>query len=737
MTPLTTRSSVYFLLAAFWSIVLVQAGPPVAIPMTYHVTKNKQKFIALAAYSDDITYREASHTDEVINFGIRYDDAITAWRIETLPAHGTLFDSYTEIDQTPYLVSDPDEVLYVPNEAYVGPDGFRFSVSDSQGISDPAGISLRVEAEVTLPKGIPALPAIFHTQAPVPAAAGNVETDDWYIDNSHPSATDTPQPGESSPRHGTPDVPRATIPPNNTSFVAGARVFLAGGVETPYQTRSGVTWHQWFFRGTSESPVYVIGINDGPGKPVITGSARGELRLQMEHTLFEGIDFRGLSIAQFEDLVEGHVVFRHCVIDRMNRGTTGAGIQVNRGNHKVFYDVHIKRAGFTEPDLSAENDVHGIQISASFFWVLDSLIHGSAGDAIQINNQASEGLYIARNKLHSDNENALDFKRRYDLIFVENDVWDYRAIDYRSSGSDGTPVLVNQDTPGQPPIYSTVSRNRIWDCNGAIRLQGQEIWTTDNVIWHVHQNANAPAADVAYAIEVGNNDHEDYTQRITNNTLHMVDGGIYIWAGDNSGVKDHHIVGNNFGELNGDSREPYHMRISGNHIEGTILDYNNYSSPLRVRWGSTLRDLAWMQANTANCAQSFENRDPMFADPDHFDLSLQPNSPLIDTNIEHVAYGEFFEQYGRSLMYDANNMPRPQEGGWDIGAFEYRPFCAVAWALWHDLDAYLESEDHDQNGRIDLMDYVAQINACTSESPAKWVREPGLKDEDSDKRRGG
>ena len=716
-----TRIPVYVFLAVLTGSAIVQAGPPVAIPMKYHVTKNKQKFIALAAYSDDITYHPASFNDTTIDFGVRYKEAITAWRIESLPAHGTLFDVYTEIDETPFLVSDPDELLYVPDKEYVGSDRFTFRVSDSQGTSREVAISLRVEASFTAPKGIPDPPAIFNTPTPVPAASGNVETDDWYIDNSHPNATNTPQPGESSPRHGTPDAPRATLPPNNARFDAGSTVFIAGGVETPYETRTGgVSWHQWFCEGTAEAPVYILGVNDGPQKPIITNIPRSELRLHMQHTLVEGIEFRGLSIVQREDLTEGHIVFRHCLVDKMNRSNTGGALELHRTDYKIFYDLHIKRAGFTEPDLSEENDVAGIVIVRSFYWVLDSLIHGSAGDGIIVNNENSQGIYVGRNKFHSDNENAIDFKRRHDMMFVENDVWDYRAIEYRVSGSDGVPVIVNVDTGGQIPTRSTIARNRIWDCNGGIRHQGNHIWTVDNVIWHVHRNTNTQGR--AYAIQVGNNGHPDYIDRIANNTFHKVDAGVRIWASDNSGLKDHQIVGNNFGELNESSLAPYHLDITGNHVAGTFTDYNNYGSPLAVLWSGSSRDLAWMQANTGNAAHSFENRDPSFVDPDHFDLSLQPNSPLIDANIEHVAYGEFFDQYGVSLMYDANNMPRPQEGGWDIGAYEYRVFCEVFWELWHDAEAYREVDDHDQNGRIDLMDFVLQINQCTSEVPTGTTR---------------
>ncbi|WP_456378997.1 Ig-like domain-containing protein [Thiolapillus sp.] len=647
-------------------VLAVGHAAPVAIPMTYQVAMDRQKFIALAAYSSDISYVQARYSDNPIQWGVRYREAIDDWRIQALPSHGILYDGATLLQDAGTSITDPDELLYVPNKGFQGRDSFAFSVSDSHGISQAATVTLMVEASISPPAGIPAFPAIFHTPAPTPGS-GNTETDDWYIDNSHPVATDEPQAGESSPRHGTPDRPRLTLPPNNSSLVAGSRVFIGGGVETPYTIRSG--WHRWYALGQAGEPIYILGKNDGPRKPVITGDDGDQLRLQMQFTVFDGLHIAGIAIYPRAGQDGGNIVFRHSVIDGMQRRTTGSGISLNQGDNNVFYDLHIKNSGRTEPDLSDENDVHGIQVSRSNVWIIDNLIHGSAGDAIQINGEFAQGIYIGRNKLHSDNENALDFKRRYDLVFVENDVWDYRAIAYASSGSDGVPVIINQDTNGQTPIRSIIARNRIWDANGGIRHQGQHIWTMDNVLWQLHRNTNTTAR--SYAITVGNNGEYGYTDRIVNNTMHRVDGGIFIWAGANGGTIDHQYLGNNFGLLNDASLEKLHFNINSNHDDGTLIDYNNYLQPALIRWASRLRSLEWMRANTTSSVNSVENRDPRFRDAANFDLRLQLGSPLIDANAEHVAYEELWDQYQRLFALDADNVSRPRGNNWDVGAYEY------------------------------------------------------------------
>ncbi len=661
-------------------------GGAVAIPMTYHVMKNRQKFIALCGYSDTITYVKATSNGESTDFGIRYRDAIIEWNIHSIPAHGTLYDGRIAVDSVPYTVSDPDELLYVPDGDYVGNDAFTFFVQDNNGISYTAMISLIVENTPSVPAGMAEFPAIFNTPAPLPSLSGDTQNDDWYVDNSNPNATDEPRMGESDPRHGTPDTPRATLPPNYATFSAGAAVFIFGGVSKPYHLRNS-GWHRWIAAGAAEAPVYILGVNNGSDKPIIdhnfdTRDKGTQLRLEMEYTIIEGLHFHGAKLVQRDELesyTNGNIVLRHCLIDGLNKGTVGTSMSMNIGDTKVLYDVHIKNTGYTEPDLSEENDVHGVQISnVTDYWILDSLIHDSAGDAIQINAEFASNIYIGRNKLHSDNENALDFKRRYDLMFMENDVWDYRAISYDVSGSDGTPVIINQDTSGQSPHYSTIARNRIWDANAAVRLQGEYIWVSDNLFWNIHANSGS----VSYAVTVGNNDESNYHERITNNIFEKFDGGIWNWASNNSGVKEHIYSGNIFGDFNADSAEKAHYRISSNHTAGTHTSHNIYKTPLKMMWGTSNVDNMWdmteYRTNTSNATGSLDGVDPLFVDSNLFNLRLQPASPAIGANIEQPTYAEFYAQYNRSIAFDADLNARPRNGTWDIGAYEAASMSATS-----------------------------------------------------------
>ncbi len=671
------RSAVYLFVFALAGFSRAETLP-VAIPMKYYVSENRQKFIALSAYSSRITYRKASYGEAEIDFGVRYRDAIKNWRIEELPAHGRLFDGTRLIDQAPYETGDPDNLLYVPDSLFTGEDAFFFSVEDDNGTSPMVRVLLIVEGEISLPPGMAEPPDIFYEPVPLPLKSGDSESDDWYIDNSHPLATDDPAAGESDPRHGTPDRPRKTLPPSGTEFPPGSHIFIRGGVETPYALRSGVTWHRWVLKGGTDKPVHITGVVNGADKPRIK-MGDSHLRLEMQYSVIEGIHFEG-SIVQKNQLnvVSGeHILMRHNIIDGMHKGTSGASLALNQGDVKILYDMHIRNAGRTEPDLSDENDVHGLQISnVENYWILDGVIHDNAGDAIQINGESARYLYIARNKLHSDNENALDFKRREDLFFVENDVWDYRAISYASSGSDGTPVIINQDTNGQTPTRSIIARNRIWDTNNGVRHQGQYIWTIDNLFWHIHHNSNSD--NPSFAIMVGNNAESDYIDRIANNTMHRVDGGIWIWAGANSGLLDHQYTGNIFGGLNPDSRDPRHLRISSNHIAGVRTSHNLYMEPANILWGNTEHTLESYRAATSNGAGSMEDRDPLFKDGTGFDLRPGENSPVVGANKEPAAYAEIEEYYGVSPRLDIDGRPRPTDGNWSMGAHEGQQTLAVS-----------------------------------------------------------
>ncbi len=642
------------------------SGTAIAIPMFYNVQENRQKFISLSAYSNTINYQQATYNTP-FDSGIRYRDAISRWSIQSVPINGKLYDGYDEIVTLPHILSSPSDLLYVPNEDYIGTDEFGFSIQDSSGESSVGDITLSIESNPTLPVGIPAWPDLFKTVVPVPIANGDTETLHWYIDNSHPNATDTPRDGESKPRHGTPDTPRVNLPPSDTVFDTSAALFIAGGIEAPYSLNNDSA-HRWTLVGSAQNPAYVLGVNNGVNKPVIEHNGT-ELRLITEYSIIEGLHFKGIIRQEESDTYQqGNVVMRHNIIDGLSSGTIGATLHMNVGDTKVLYDMHIKNGGSFDTTLAEKNTVHGVQVfDVDGYWIVDTLLHDHTGDGIHIEESLATNLYIARNKIHSNQGNALNFLLGYDLMLMENDLWDYRATTFQSTESDGSAVAIQQNVTGQTTAYATLARNRIWDANKAIRYQARYIWTTDNVIWNIHQNENNSIP--AYAIEIGNTAF-DYYDRVTNNTFQNIDAGIWVSATDNPNIQEHLYSGNIFGELNEDSREKAYFRITENHRRGTTTNYNLYMTPLTIFWGIETLDLNSYQGSTSNAVASLNSIDPLFINAELFNLRLQLLSPAIGANIEHPTYAEFNTQYGSSLNQDADLNTRPVDGTWDIGAFE-------------------------------------------------------------------
>lgn len=651
-------------------------GSGIAIPMTYHARMNHQKFISLAAYSNDITYKQADFTDIFTDYSVHYRQAISQWNIRSLPDNGKLYDDQEEIVILPHNASDPDAILYVPNSDFTGTDTFSFSVQDSTGESELSNINIIVDNNVTVPLGIASLPGIFNTQAPIAMTSGNTETNDWYIDNSHLNATDTLLVGELEPRQGTPDVPRLTLPPDYAVIPAGTNIFIKGGVETPYTLPFNS--YRWALKGTAEKPVYIIGTNNGPHKPVIDHQ-NTELHLEAEYAIIDGIHFKGY-IVQTNQLgyESGEIVIRHSIIDGLHQPTnltlnSHLSNSMNYGGNKIFYDTIIRNAGDKFPSNEKQIDVPGIEIrNANGFWILDSLLHDNEGSAIKIDAEIATNINIARNKIHSNFENAINVKDGENVLFVNNDIWDHRAFTYESSETDGAAISVTQSTDSEKTSYSTIARNRIWGANIAIKHQGQHLWVNDNIFWNIHQNV--ASSTLRYAIDISHPREVNSSTHIINNTFDNINNGILTSGINNNNINEFVIKGNIFGDFNALSIEREHYRLSEFHIENTSTDYNFYVSPLKIQWGTNqpneALNLTTYRQNTPNATASLHNIDPLFINKDNFNLRLQPLSLGIGANIEHQIYTLFFNQYGRSLNQDLDGNNRPINGSWDIGAFE-------------------------------------------------------------------
>lgn len=252
-----------------------------------------------------------------------------------------------------------------------------------------------------------------------------------WVEPAHTAATDVNNPLGSAAR------PRKTLP---SVLPAGTVLTLVGAIYIPANFVLTVN-------GNAANPVIVRGMNAW-----LVGNGIGRsFTVAGGFAYFVGVNQFGLA-----NIITGSAVaYRGCEI--VGTDTTAVAV-IGHGN--VISECKIHHNGDSES--ATEDDDHGVLIApgATYTWVLDSDIHHNGGDAIQVGqagtgNPYAKGVFIARNQLHEDRENAVDIKRAQDVIITENEVFGYRA----RNSSAGEGIVVHNSA-----IRVWATRNRVRDC---------------------------------------------------------------------------------------------------------------------------------------------------------------------------------------------------------------------------------------------------------------------------------
>ncbi len=643
------------------------SGPvfPTAIAMDYSVVKNRSKYMTLAAWSSDVTYNTHSYADYPnINWSKRYKEyrmgdggaAITLWRIISAPEHGTLYEGTTAVSDND-TISNPDDLIYVPSSDYVGEDFFTFQVTDSVGVSNIATVSITVEdsGAYTMPVGIPSPGFGISDEPPAdPVEWPNAQaTGFYYIDNSV-TCSDTNT-------YGYPANPRCTIP-TNPVVGAGQKMVLKAS-PNPYYSRN-FSWQQIQLNGSVNNRAWIVGVNDGPNKPIVMSnpSTNTGWRMEGSYWTIDGIIFDGVGPAVRGDLgAESYVVIRHSEI-RNRTGTTGSATSMNASTQNgLYFDVFIHANGLIEEDLSMEHDVHGIQVnSAANLWILDSMFSENAGDSIQVNGAGASNIYVGRNKMHSEGENAVDTKEFNTMVISENDGWDMRRVGYGNSGGNAQIFYINDEGTQLGGWWAI--NNRAWDTGGpgiASASLGADVYIIGNTVAWCNDG-------------IQNWTHGGRTAFIYNNTIDKCRNSAFNVSVPGGPGAFTRIAGNYVGS--GDWI--YQLLTYGGSTTDTgsflEFDYNYFEETINLLWANTPRDLSWMRANTSWLDNSIENITPQFVGQDNFDYHLTQSSPLVDEHSNIFSgYTNFNSQFSTSIQKDRSDVVRPENGLWDIGAYEY------------------------------------------------------------------
>jgi hypothetical protein len=640
----------------------------VAIPMKYYVIQNRSKYIVLSAYSDDNTFNTHRYSDTPIQWSTRYKKhrggdgpaSINEWVIKSPPQNGVLYNGKNPVFSN-YKIDDPDNLIYVPKKGYAGDDLFTFEVMDSKGRSNIAKVELVVQnaGSYTPPVGIPN-PGFGIANEPPADPVNWPESEQagyYYIDKDHAGATDV------SNSYGYPAKPRVTIP-TSREVPAGCKMVIKAAT-TPY-VMADTSWVQIRLNGSSSSAAWIVGLNDGSNKPVIQKHANKtatELRLEGSYFIIDGIDFNGMIPYHREDVLGAgtNCVIRHSDISG-SLATTGSGTNMNGANNSMYFDCAIHDTGFIESDLLSENDVHGIQVAASTnLWALDSCFWENAGDSIQVNGTSANNIYIGRNKMHSEGENAVDAKSFNTLIISENDGWDFRIVVYGDSGGMSQIFYVNDE--GTQLGSAWFINNRTWDSGGPgiscaaignipVYAVGNLIsWTRDGIQQFHHDNA----------FYIYNNTIINYRNSALNVS---VQGGP---------ASDTYFSGNFIGASSGAT---YQVIAQGGVTTDTgsfkEFDWNYFMDTINFNWANTSRNLAWMQSNTPWLAKAEEKINSSLMSEPGFDFQPKSDSSLVDRySSAFIPYALFKSKYFMPIEFDRNGVARPYNGAWDIGAFEY------------------------------------------------------------------
>lgn len=467
-----------------------------------------------------------------------------------------------------------------------------------------------------------------------------------YVDNTHPLA-------DNANGNGTPTAP--LMDPfrgaNSVTLPAGSVMEIHGG---PYRWDG---WKQILAEGTAAQPVIVRGIDPVNRVRIESGDGSHDWRIQGSHLILENIDFVAGAFLRLYEMPD-HVAFRNVEIHA--EGITvdiGAGVS-GGGTDIVVYNSHIH-------DLwrGADVDCHGIVPGPGSlrYWILENHIHGNSGDGIQACHQCSPPpryVYIGGNVIHDDRENAVDLKYADDVVISRNTCYGYE----NASTSDGVAIVIGSDGA---PMRPWVVGNTIYQSARGVRIEEVgEAWIVGNVIHSI--------ADGAIMLEKqGTNLH------IVSNTV--CDADVFIdqyWQTAFGLDVQNNVLANMRGQ-----QYACHMNIESNTVYAAATFRNNlfYQSGGEVILNlgdggnqadfdhfSSTADFGALPFGTGNLLQ-----DPLFTSATTFDFSLQNSSPAIDKGAVHGLFGVFDSLHGESIRFDMFGVARPQELGWDIGAYEH------------------------------------------------------------------
>ena len=487
-----------------------------------------------------------------------------------------------------------------------------------------------------------------------------------YVDSTDPSATDAGNP------YGTAATPRASLPLG--TLAAGSVVEIHGG---PFVFNNDLNF---LSQGTAADPVFIRGV-DVDSKAVIHGTAGTHVvfRVSGSYAIVEnlhmtyGVRFQAASSSD-------HISIRYCEVDGPDGVALAGGTSVlarSYSSYIVMYHNHIHHNVRLDSGGNPE-DSHGtsIQSGAHHIWILDNEINHNSGDAFQAAHNASPSphhVYIGRNVMHDDRENGVDLKNIHDVVVSQNVIYSYLPSTYL-----GDAVVVGSMGVGTTdgPHRSWLLFNDIRDSGTGIRVEGaRDCWIIVNTIHDIQGNG------IQFDI-----DPDSTHINVIGNTFATI-GSQGVSHGWQDGASGFHIENNIFRNIGS-----YHVQLSVAIAATANLTNNLFwdgGANVSVRWGSsTYTGTSASGINALPDSSGNVIGDPLLVDIPGADFHIQEGSAAANAAIVSAVYQEFFDLYGIDIKLDYDGLPRPQDGLWDIGAFELPVSTVVGRYVFYNNSAF-------------------------------------------------
>jgi hypothetical protein len=431
---------------------------------------------------------------------------------------------------------------------------------------------------------------------------------------------------------------------NAVTYSAGDVVFILGG-PYPYDADRMLTMD-----GTEQSPVVIKGddkIRFDAGGNEVAFSYDGSYGVLENIEFYDGTKHRIAATAD-------HLVLRDIEVHNPQDAFIDFNPVVNvSGTQIVIQDSMIY-----DNRRNNDTDSHGIQAGAgsSYVWILDSELYNNNGDSFQACHECfaepPHHIFIGRNRMHEDRENAVDLKTVHDVVVSSNEFYEYQA----SQTSNGDAMVIGSngydENVGQGPRRVWVINNVFRDAAQGLRIEGvEDAWIVGNTFSALDRG-----------IQIDNKEYRDIV--ISGNSIVGAQDGIINWN-DGCSADSVTVLNNLIADLSG----------GGRHVE--MPSCNNLTLDNNLFWdaggGFTIRIAGQNYTDAASLngqgyAQMNLDDDPML---EGATTLLGDGSPAIDAGASLEAYFAAFEgEYGASIRTDWQGNDRPAGDGPDIGAHE-------------------------------------------------------------------